>query len=169
MWFGMIRCKCFFNQRQKLHHGIRFLFESKMNGNAGLLVTGAEPQIIGCNSADLGYEKVRADRSTHFLDSEDGIRGIPVRHKIFSLQFFTAAGVKPILKCGNLSYHLPGTPICSVQFSAGSSIIGCTFLAVGFAPKKSCFIVLLAISSIRLLIHTSLIEPPFQSVNKLTL
>src|SRR6185295_14112683 len=78
-------------------------------------------------------------------------------------------GVKPILKCGNLSYHLPGTPICSVQFSAASSIIGCTFLVAGFPPKKSCFIVLLAVSSMRLLIHTSLIWSLFQSVNKLTL
>ena len=74
MRFGIKRCKCFFNEWQKLHHVIRFLFEGKMNGNAGLPVTGAEPQIIGCNSADLGYKKVRADCSTHFLDSEDGIR-----------------------------------------------------------------------------------------------
>src|SRR5450432_822371 len=33
-------------------------------------------------------------------------------------------GVKPILKCGSLSYQGPGLPICGVQFSAESSIIG---------------------------------------------
>src|SRR5262245_60619279 len=63
-------------------------------------------------------------------------------------------GVNPILKCGKRSYHLPGTPICSVQFSAEISMIGCKFFVAGLAPKKSGFTVLLVSSSIRLLIHT---------------
>src|SRR5882724_5233173 len=35
-----------------------------------------------------------------------------------------ALGVKPMRKCGSRSYQGPGTPICSVQFSAESSAIG---------------------------------------------
>ena len=48
-----------------------------------------------------------------------------------------ALGVKPMRKCGRRSYHGPGTPICSVQFSAESSAIGWRFLVARFAPKNS--------------------------------
>src|SRR4051812_8925796 len=78
-------------------------------------------------------------------------------------------GVKPILKCGIRSYHAPGTPICSVQFSADNSAIGCRLCVAGFAPKKSYFALLFVASSTRLLTHTSLILSDAQSVNKLTL
>lgn len=45
-----------------------------------------------------------------------------------------ALGVKPIRKWGKRSYHGPGTPICSVQFSAESAAIGCRLRVASFAP-----------------------------------
>src|ERR1043165_7861931 len=70
---------------------------------------------------------------------------------------FPLLGVKPILKCGNRSYHGPGTPICSVQFSAESVIIGCKFFVAGFAPKKSVGVADIALVVTLLFTHTSLI------------
>src|SRR4030095_2410417 len=73
-------------------------------------------------------------------------------------------GVKPILKCGSLSYHVPATPICSVQFSADSSAIGCIFFVAAFAPKNSGVAALLSFSSA--FTHTSLMDSFCQSVKR---
>src|SRR6187200_1690824 len=82
---------------------------------------------------------------------------------------FPLLGVKPILKWGSRSYQGPGTPNCSVQFSADNSIIGCIFFVAALAPKNSftpwCSVNLPE----RDLIQTSLIISFCQSVKRLTL
>src|SRR5262249_41510570 len=61
------------------------------------------------------------------------------------------------------------TPICSVQFSAEISAIGCKFFRASFAPKSSGLAWNSFPSPIRSLIQTSFTFLFRQSVNKLTL
>ena len=77
--------------------------------------------------------------------------------------------MKPIRKCGSRSYQGPGTPSCWVQFSAPSSAIGWRFRVARFAPKNSSGAAKAWSLSVRLLIQTSRIFWPCQSVNRLTL
>src|SRR5207302_9279705 len=80
-----------------------------------------------------------------------------------------ALGVKPMRKCGRRSYHGPGTPICSVQFSAASAAMGWKFLVAAFAPRNSDEGAKALPSSTRLFIQTSLTFLFRQSVKRLTL
>src|SRR5437016_11414153 len=77
-----------------------------------------------------------------------------------------ALGVNPMRKCGSRSYQGPGTPICSVQFSAESSAMGCKFLLARFAPKNSGGASKGFPSSMRLFSQTSLKLCFCQSVNR---
>ena len=80
-----------------------------------------------------------------------------------------ALGVKPMRKWGSRSYHVPGTPICSVQFSAERAAIGWRLVVARFAPKNSGGASKGFPSSMRLFSQTSLKLCFCQSVNRLTL
>ena len=60
------------------------------------------------------------------------------RHEILGLQLLAAAGREAHAEVRQPLVPRPGTPICSVQFSAESSTIGWTFVVAGRAPKNSC-------------------------------
>ena len=72
---------------------------------------------------------------TQPFDRKDGFDGVPLLGTKYSdCSSLPLLGVNPMRKCGSRSYQGPGTPICSVQFSAESSAIGCTFFDASFAP-----------------------------------
>ena len=77
---------------------------------------------------------MRAHAVAQPLDREDGLDRVPRGTKYSDCSSLPLLGVNPMRKWGNRSYQGPGTPICSVQFSAESSTIGWRFSVARRAP-----------------------------------
>ena len=94
----LIGSERFFDERQKSFHFGPFLFPREVNGDAGLLVAGAHPQVVCGDRADFRDEQVRCDLAGELFDGEDGIDRVLAWNIIFRLQLFTGAGRKAHLE-----------------------------------------------------------------------
>src|SRR5580692_3293703 len=84
----------FFDYGEELADGGPVLFPGEMDGDAGLLVAGAHPEIVGGDGADFGDEEMRGDLVAEAFYREDGFDGVVARDEVFGLQFFAGAGCK---------------------------------------------------------------------------
>src|SRR5580704_3579777 len=89
---GLKRGEFFLYDREELAYGGPVLLPGEMDGDAGLLVAGAHPEIVGGDGANFGDEEMRRDLFAETLDGQDGFDGVMARDEIFGLQFFAGAG-----------------------------------------------------------------------------
>ena len=84
--------KFFFDDGEELADGGPVLLPGEVDGDAGLLVAGAHPEVVGGDGADFGDEQVRSDLAAEAFDSENSLYGVLARDEVFGLQFFAGAG-----------------------------------------------------------------------------
>jgi hypothetical protein len=82
----------FFDDGEELADGGPVLLPGEVDGDAGLLVAGAHPEVVGGDGANFGDEEMRGDLVAEAFDGEDGFDGVLARDEIFGLQLFAGTG-----------------------------------------------------------------------------
>ena len=155
------RSEFFFDDGEELADGGPVLLPGEVDGDAGLLVAGAHPEIVGGNGANFGDEEMRGDLVAEALDGEDGFDGVLTRDEVFGLQLFAGAGseahaeVRETLVPGAEDAHLLGAvfggergdgmkifggEFCAEKFRLG--VKGLAFFGAGFEPDFAEIVVL---------------------------
>lgn len=126
---GLERGEFVLDDGEELAYGGPILFPGEMDGDAGLLVTGAHPEIVGGDGADFGDEEMRGDLVAEAFDGEDGFDGVLARDEVFGLEFLAGAGNEAHAEVGEAfvprarDAHLLGA-ILGGEFCDGVEVFG---------------------------------------------